>query len=193
MSADVRGLRERKKERTRRTIRAEAFRLFREQGYVETTIEQIAAAADISPSTFFRYFPSKEQLAMADDLDPIMIEAFERQPRDISVFAAFRRAAEEVFNSLSPEEVEFEMQRHQLINSVPELRGAMALEFDRSVAMVAHLIARQTGRKADDFEVRVSAGAMVGAFFGMQDLQPTVVDYRRILRVLDFIEAGMPL
>lgn len=192
MPANAQSLRERKKERTRRTIRNEAFRLFREQGYVETTIEQIAAAAEISPSTFFRYFPSKEQLTLADDLDPIMIEAFERQPKDLSVFAAFRRATVEVFQSLTPEEAEFEAQRQQLIESVPELRGAMAQEFDRTVLMMADLIARRTGRKPDDFEVRVTSGAVIGAFFAMQDLYP-VVDQTRIMRVFDFIEAGMPL
>jgi len=49
------GLRERKKIRTRETIRQEAFRLIEENGYAATTVEQIAEAAEVSPSTFFRY------------------------------------------------------------------------------------------------------------------------------------------
>src|SRR5439155_11062608 len=52
------GLRERKKQRTRDAIQREAMRLFQDQGYEATTIEQIAEAVEISPSTFFNYFPS---------------------------------------------------------------------------------------------------------------------------------------
>ena len=57
------GLRERKTLKTKEAIQREALRLFEEQGYGETTIEQIAAAAEISPSTFFNYFPTKEDVA----------------------------------------------------------------------------------------------------------------------------------
>ena len=86
------GLRERKKARTRAAIREHALRLFRENGYQRTTVEQIAAAAEVSPSTFFRYFPTKEDLVLQDDMDTRMIEAFERQPSDLSPLSAVRAA-----------------------------------------------------------------------------------------------------
>ena len=81
------GLRERKKARTRAAIRDHALRLFRENGYQRTTVEQIAEAAEVSVSTFFRYFPTKEDVVLQDDMDTRMIEAFERQPAGLSPIA----------------------------------------------------------------------------------------------------------
>ncbi|MBF6298781.1 TetR family transcriptional regulator [Nocardia amamiensis] len=185
------GLRERKKERTRRTIRMEAFRLFREQGYSETTIEQIAAAADVSPSTFFRYFPTKEQLVLADDLDPLMIESLRRQPRDVSPFTALRNAVLEVFDSLPSADLAFEQERQALLYHVPELRSAIGWEIIRSIDLLAELLADHVGRPADDFEVRVAAGAMAGAALAMATVTPLNIE--NITRALDFLDAGMPL
>ena len=68
------GLRDRKKIRTRDKIRSEAMRLIVANGYANTTIEQIAAAADIAPSTFFRYFPTKESVLIANDLDKVTVD-----------------------------------------------------------------------------------------------------------------------
>src|SRR5260370_41411401 len=89
------GLRERKKARTRASIREHALRLFREQGYHGTTVEQIAAAAEVSPSTFFRYFPTKEDVVLQDDMDTRMVEAIERQPTGLAPLTAVRAAVRE--------------------------------------------------------------------------------------------------
>jgi AcrR family transcriptional regulator len=67
------GLRERKKAKTRAAIQ-------HEQGYDETKIEQISAAVEISDSTIYRYFPTKEDLVLWDEFDPLLIEAFKEQP-----------------------------------------------------------------------------------------------------------------
>lgn len=188
------GLRERKKERTRRTIRTEAFRLFREHGYNETTVEQIAEAADISPSTFFRYFPSKEQVVLADDVDPIMIRAIERQPLDTPVLAAVRQAVIDAFDEMDPELLAFEQERVDMVYSIPELRGAMAREFERNIALMAGVIAPRLGRSTDDFEIRALVGAMTGAMFGIVGTSGRVpFDRDLIVRVIDFLAAGMPL
>src|SRR6202020_3610024 len=95
------GLRERKKARTRATIREEALRLFREQGYHATTVEQIAAAAEVSPSTFFRYFPTKEDVVLQDDMEPLLAEAIEHQPPELNVVAATQAAFRSVFGTMN--------------------------------------------------------------------------------------------
>ena len=185
------GLRERKKIKTRLAIRREAFRLFDANGYAATTIEQIADAAEVSPSTFFRYFPSKESLLLADDLDPLVLAAFKAQPPDLSPSQAIRRAYETTMAGLSPEQLEFESTRQRLIFSIPELKAALYDEYYRTVSVMAEALGDRIGRPAGDFEVRVFVGAMVGAMMAAYDSAPKTAD--TIYRALDFLDAGMPL
>src|SRR6478752_262391 len=114
------GLRERKKIKTRAAIRAQAMRLFKEQGYNETSIEQIAEAAEVSPSTFFRYFPTKEEVVLTDDIDPIVLKVLADLPADLPPLQAIRLAVSAVFEHLSPEDMEREVERQQLVYAVPE-------------------------------------------------------------------------
>jgi AcrR family transcriptional regulator len=78
------GLRERKKLRTRATLIEAAADLCLRQGFDNTTVDQIAAAADVSPRTFSRYFPTKDAViaAIADEMDTYIAAALERQPID---------------------------------------------------------------------------------------------------------------
>jgi AcrR family transcriptional regulator len=89
------GLRERKKTRTRLAIEAAALSLFEEQGYEATTIEEIAALADVSTTTFFRYFPSKAEVLVADHGQqlPALHRAIVERPRSESDLDSLRHAA----------------------------------------------------------------------------------------------------
>src|SRR5246500_1080234 len=116
-------LREREKARARAALREHALRLFREQGYQATTVEQIAAAAEVSPSTFFRYFPTKEDVVLQDDMDIRMMEAFARQPPELTPIAAVRGAMLETWNSFSPPEWEQLREGGRLSMDVPEIRA----------------------------------------------------------------------
>ena len=64
------GLRELKKSRLRQAVQREAFRLFAEQGYQRTTVEQIAEAAEIPTTTFYRYYSSKDDVVLTGVYDP---------------------------------------------------------------------------------------------------------------------------
>jgi AcrR family transcriptional regulator len=185
------GLRERKKIQTRGTIQREAYRLFGENGYANTTIEQIAEAAEISPSTFFRYFPSKESVLMADDLDRVTIEALARQPADLSPLQAFRRAFDITMQTVSEDNWELERARQRLVFSIPELKAAQFDAYGRIIRLLAEAECKRTGYVGDDFEVRVFFGVLAGALMAVIDLAPGHID--QLYRALDFIEAGMPL
>ena len=86
------GPRERQEAEIRAAIRSSALRLIREQGYDATTIEQIVEAADVSPTTFLRYFPAKEDVALDRGYDRTLIEAFRAQPPEATPVQALRAA-----------------------------------------------------------------------------------------------------
>ena len=185
------GLRDRKKIRTRDTIRREALRLIKENGYANTTIEQIALAAEIAPSTFFRYFPSKESALIANDLDKVTVDALAAQPADMPPLRAFRRSLEITLATVSAAEWQFERARLRLVLSVPELKTAQLDEYHRTADRLAEAEARRTGRAADDLEVRVFVGALAGGMMTALDGSPSgLAD--RLYQTLEFMEAGMP-
>ncbi|MGD0195822.1 MAG: TetR family transcriptional regulator [Candidatus Dormibacteria bacterium] len=156
------GLRERKKERTRETIRARALHLFVTQGYQATTVQQIIDDVEISESTFFRYFPTKGDVVLTDDFDPIIVAAFLRQPRELGPIEALRRAFNETFGELTAEQLVEQQDRMHLILSVPELRASMLDQFGQAMRLLASAIAERTQRRPDDMEVLTIAGAVVG-------------------------------
>lgn len=94
MGEAVLGLRERKKLRTRATLIDAAVELCKRQGFERTTVDQIAAIADVSPRTFSRYFATKDAVVMAfvDEVVGAVAVEVERQPPDISHLDAIYRA-----------------------------------------------------------------------------------------------------
>jgi len=193
---DKPGLRERKKAKTRAAIQEHALRLFREQGYAATTVEQIAEAAEVSPSTFFRYFPTKEDVVAYDAWDPVVLEAWRSQPPELGVLGTLRSAITAVFGAMTPEQKDEMMSRGRLLYSEPELRTAAINELIRSSLMVIDELAARLGRPADDFEVRVFAGAFVGAFIAalVPVLEDPGADFVALAnRAIEFVERGLPL
>jgi AcrR family transcriptional regulator len=191
------GLRERKKARTRAAIRTEALRLFRERGYAATTIEQIAAAADISPATFFRYYPTKEDVVLQDDLDLLIPDAVEAQPPSLGPIAAVRAAVADTLNALSPSDLDRLQETIMLSMAVPEIRARATDEFSRTIELMAVPLARRAGRSPDDPEVRHVAGAMVGVIMSATMAPPLSGDPAELLARLDaalaHLERGLPL
>jgi AcrR family transcriptional regulator len=190
------GLREKKKQKTRLTLQQQALRLFRERGYQATTIEQIAEACEISPSTFFRYFPTKEALVLEDDYDPILIRAFQNQPPDLSLIQAFRAALRAGFEEIPADDKEAMQGRMRLMVSVPELRAASLLQMNDTLLLFATIVSERTGRSKDDFEVLTFCGAIIGAVMSVQIycLEHEEADFMvKVDEALAHLEAGLSL
>jgi AcrR family transcriptional regulator len=194
------GLRERKKARTRASLREHALRLFREKGYQNTTVEQIAAAAEVSPSTFFRYFPTKEDLVLQDDMDTRLIAALEQQPPELGPVAAVRAASRQMFASYTAADMDILRETTRLTMTVPEVRVRALDELGRTIGVFAEAVAKRSGRPADDLAVRTAAGAIMGVIMAItlpwegfaetHSLEDTI---GHIDEALALLEAGLPL
>ena len=157
------GLREKKRLKTILQVQSAAMELFLRNGYDATTVQQIAAAAEISESTFFRYFPTKEDVILQDDLDPVFEAALRAQPASLTPIKAIRGAFHEMFSALSGEELSQQRERIGFVMTVPELRSRVIDSFYSGIARTADALAERSGRAPDDFTVRVLAGAIIGA------------------------------
>ena len=185
------GLRERKKLKTRETLRHEALRLFEEQGYPDTTVEQISAAAEVSPSTFFRYFTNKAAVLMLDDdVEPI-IERFLRAPPELSPIAAYRHAVLEVLGAKPATTVGSEDERQRLLYTLPEAAGALYTQYIKTIDSITTALAARLDRPGDTPELRTTAGAIVGVC--MATVHGTPIEPVAIGRALDLLDAGLPL
>jgi AcrR family transcriptional regulator len=157
-------LRERKKIKTRQAIRTAAYRLFREQGYDETTVEQIAAAAEVSPSTFFRYFPTKEDVVLTDEYDPLIEAAIMSRPAEEPVAESMRAATGTLMRQMFEEEGEQALLRMRLVRDNPAIRARMGENMGTASAQLVRAFARRSGRSPDDLQLRVMVGALLGGW-----------------------------
>ena len=161
---DAIGLRERKKLRTREALAAAALRLFAERGYDQTTVEDIAAAADVSPRTFFRYFTSKEDAIFAEDEERsgLLSEALRPGSADEPVQVAVRRAVLALVEHQTSGTDG--LGRVRLVTRVPAL-VAWSLEHQaRYEETVAQAVAERLHADPNrDVRARIVAGAAFGA------------------------------
>ncbi|MFI5715057.1 TetR/AcrR family transcriptional regulator [Nocardia sp. NPDC051750] len=189
------GLRELKKKRTREAIQDHALRLYREQGYAKTTLEEVAAAAEVSPSTLFRYFPTKPDTVLFDRVDPIFLEKFLAEPANLPPIQAARNALLAVLNSTEVDIATVETTRMRLIATVPELRAAVLQKVETDLPPFMEAFAQRVGREPDDPRVRYWTGAVAGvalmAYLRAVDNGEDI--YTVVNEALEFLENGMPL
>jgi mycofactocin system transcriptional regulator len=153
--------------RRRATSRAEleqaAFALFAARGFDRTTVDEIAAAAGIGRRTFFRYFPSKNDIpwgAFEDELERMRIR-LKACPPEVPLADALRVALID-FNRVAPAQVPLHRRRMELILRVPTLLAHSTLRFTAWREVVAEFVAERTGRRPDDLAPQAIAHAVLG-------------------------------
>ncbi|MET9428848.1 TetR family transcriptional regulator [Streptomyces sp. NPDC003036] len=156
-------LRERKKLKTRIAIRRATYRLIAERGYEATTIDQIAQAAEVSPSTVIRYFPAKEDIVLTDEYDPVIEAALRARPVGEEPLRSLRAVITQAAADLLEREPEEMRQRARLLVEVPAVRARMTETMAETSQLLSRVLADRTGRAADDLEVRVFTAAVMGA------------------------------
>jgi len=190
------GLRERKKIKTRESIQREAMRLIGKQGYEQTTVEQIAAAVEISPSTFFNYFPSKDDVVLYDAYDPVIIDLMSQRPPGEPLSVSFRSVLE-AMGGIFERDREIILARGKLWFEVPTLRARLWEQLEQAQVLMSTMIAQRSGRDPNDFEIRVIVMIVVTAALEamrqwlLRDGKGSFVDL--VNQALDLVDAGARL
>ncbi|MGW2885879.1 TetR/AcrR family transcriptional regulator [Streptomyces griseoruber] len=189
------GLRERKKIKTREAIRTATYALIKEQGYDATTIDQIAERAEVSPSTVFRYFPTKEDIVLTDEYDPVLLEELRARPADEPWAQSVRYVMQEAVRTGMEEDPEVARIRTHLLAQVPAVRSRMMESMSVTGRMFATAVAERTGLDPDSLEVRVHTMSLIGGLMetsmywaehGHEGDFPALLD-----RALDVLQNGL--
>jgi AcrR family transcriptional regulator len=151
--------RQRKKIETCDRIRASALRLFREQGYDATTVEQISAGAGVSHMTFFRYFPAKEDVVLSDSFDPLIAGAIAQTPAAWPLTQRIRTVLVEGLRQVYGASRDTLLAQNKLIVSTPALREGL---WAHQIA-TQQLILQALGAGEPSFQDRVTVAACLAA------------------------------
>jgi len=197
IDTDAPGLRERKRRRTREAIAGAALELFGRQGFHQTTIPQIAAAADVSPRTVSGYFPHKEELAFPDS--EAAIESLKRRlamrPAGETTAAALRSWIESWLAEQGERQEELRTRR-RIIQDDEDLLAYERRFMLRAQEALAEAIADDLGVAPGELEPRMAAAATLTVFevldqvvqrAGLSDADALAVVDRALL----FIDAGI--
>jgi AcrR family transcriptional regulator len=190
------GLRERKKIKTREAIRTATYALIREQGYDATTVEQIAERAEVSPSTVFRYFPTKEDIVLTDEYDALIVEELRARPADEPWTESMRHVMHKALEASAGEDPEVVRLRTHLTVQVPAVRSRMFESMSETGRLLRGALAERHGLDPDALEVRVYAMSLIGGlmevsmYWAENDFRGDLHDLMD--RALTVLDQGLP-
>jgi AcrR family transcriptional regulator len=154
------GLRDKKKLATKDALQRCALELFAERGFAAVSVDEIAQAADVSRSTFFRYFGSKEAVLFQefDEAGDVFLKALRARPATETHWEAFQEAMIQTSVDRSTDERrDHNLAIDHLLRSDPALSGRRLAEQERWVEILSNSFAQRTGRNEPDFEDRLAA------------------------------------
>lgn len=161
------GLRERKRLTAMRRIQEVALELFDQYGYQQVPIERIADAAEVSPSSVYRYFGAKEQIVLWDEYDPIAIERVASELLSQPPIEAVRRVMDETIGEMMRVDERRVRRRIHHMMQEPAIAAATAVQAHEVATMIISRFAEQLGRDPNDLELHVFAHGFVGAIIGV--------------------------
>ncbi|MBV2356486.1 TetR family transcriptional regulator [Streptomyces sp. J2-1] len=157
------GLRERKKLRTRASIRAATRALIEEDGWDAATVERIAGRAEVSPSTVLRYFPAREDIVLPEEDGTLVLDALRTRPAAEPWPLALRHALRQAVarsEECDPEAVRL---RARLAAEVPVVRDRLTRSAADTARPLRTALAERTGLDPGSLEARIRSTALVGA------------------------------
>lgn len=161
------GLRERKRLAAMLRIQAAALDMFEARGFDAVTVEEIADASDVSPSSVYRYFGGKEAIVLWDEYDLVMDDWLVEAVRDDVPLEGLRRVVLGAVAAVTPEQMEVIKRRITLVLTTPALeQGATASTYEMA-ELVGRVLAERLGRPEVDLEVQVFSHAFTGGILGM--------------------------
>jgi AcrR family transcriptional regulator len=156
-------LRRRKRIRTKQMVQKEALRLFAEKGYDQTTVEDIAHAAAMSPRTFFRYFPSKEDVVLWDEYDERPVAEVLQIRAGQDPYAQMILRTREIFADIYHKDPQLLLARTKLSFAVPEVRARFLNSQLTLIGPYIEQIADAVGAERDSLQLRVTLFALYSA------------------------------
>jgi AcrR family transcriptional regulator len=144
-------------------VQKEALRLFADKGYDKTTVDDIAHAAAMSPRTFFRYFPSKEDVILWDEYDERPINELWRASPGEDPFAHLINQVREMMAVIYQKDKELLLTRIKLSFTVPEVRARFYNHLMTTIGPHSEQLARAMRTDRDDLRLAVTLSALFSA------------------------------
>lgn len=165
VSGDM-GLRERKRLAAMRRIQTAALDLFDKHGYQQVSIERIAETADVSPSSVYRYFGTKEQIVLWDEYDPVAVQQLGEEVTRQPLMAAVRQVVSQTLGEMVRVDEDRVRRRIHYMMQEPAITAAAAVMAHDIAGLIITRLATELGRDRDDLELYLMAHGFVGAIIG---------------------------